>query len=286
MQIKVGLISPNPDQPRKLFDAVKLQELAASIVENGLMQPIKVRPRGKRFEIVIGERRWRAHKLIGADTIEAIVEVVDDRQRDIEAIVENLQRADVTPMEEARAYQRLIDQGMTVDELATKIGVQQKWRITDRLRLLNLAPEFIHLFETGNLSSEAVYEVSRLESHADQHRIITMINRGQLKGYNAIRAAVMALTEGTMQQDIFADRPKATPAELKTVGTMEARVEQVARMVQAGFQENEVVIARKVAPDRARLMADKLGLIRKHCLIMENDLRRAAAQGELMAEVG
>lgn len=282
-QIRMSLIDPNADQPRKKFDPVLLRELAASIRENGLIQPIKLRPNGKRFEIVAGERRWRAHQLLNAKTITAIVEEMDTRRRDIEAIIENLQRADVTPMEEARAFQRLIDQGMDEAELGTKLG-KQAWRITERLRLLNLAPEYIQLFESGNLSSEAVYEISRLKSHADQSRVIQMIRRGQLQGYNAIRAAVMAIVEGLSQADIFDDAPKATEAETKTVSSMEAKIESVARMVAAGFHENEVVIARKVAPDRARLMADKLALIRKHCLDMENQLRRAAAQGLLLSD--
>lgn len=111
--------------------------------------------------------------------------------------------------------------------------------------------------------------------------IMTMINRGQLNGYNAIRAAVMAIVEGMSQADIFAGEPTASPQELRSVRSMEARIEAVARVVQAGFHENEVVIARKVAPDKARLMADQLGLIRTHCLQMENQLRRAAAQGLL-----
>jgi ParB family chromosome partitioning protein len=239
----------------------------------------------QQYEIVAGERRWRACKLLQErgvlDSIECVVDRgMSTRQRDIEAIVENLQREDVTPIEEARAYQRLIDEGMTPDELAEKLG-KQTWRITDRLRLLNLAPEHIKLFEGGNLSAEAVYEISRLERHEDQARIVRMINRGQLKGYNAIRAAVLEILDGRAQTDIFPERPKPSDQELRTVAGMEAKVEQLVRMVAAGFRDNEVVIAKKIAPDRAALMADKLGLIRKHSLEMENQLRRAAAQGLL-----
>jgi ParB family chromosome partitioning protein len=290
MKIKLARIAPNPDQPRKRFDKGKLLELSRSIEIDGLMQPINVRPRkmaNADYEITAGERRWRASCLLrdrgGPDEIEAIVEELDDKRRDRKAIVENLQREDITPMEEARAYQRMIDvHGMTAEELAYDLG-KQTWRITDRLRLLNLAPEFIKLFEGGNLSAEAVYELSRLESHADQHRIVTMINRGQVKGYNAIRAAVLAILDGLSQADIFAGEPVASEREIRTVQSMESKIETVARMIAAGFDENEVVIARKVAPDKARLMADKLGLIRTHCLQMENQLRRAAAQALLFA---
>jgi ParB family chromosome partitioning protein len=287
-QIPLDRVRPDPSQPRKKFGPGELEDLAASIRQKGQLQSAIVRTDPElgadRYMIVAGERRFRALKKIGAATIDATVR--DDIAPDeinIVQLIENLARADMTPMEEARAFKREIDRGLTEAELAAKLGIKQVWRIGDRLRLLNLAPDLIHLFESGNLSSEAVYEISRLTSHTDQHRIVKMIHRGQLSGYNAIRAAVMAIIEGLSQTDIFAGAPKATQAETGTVRAMERRVEQVARMVQAGFDENQVVVARKVAPDRARLMADRLGLIRKHCLQMENQLRKAAAQGLLLA---
>ena len=99
-ELPVEAVVPNPDQPRKKFDRAALEELAASIVGNGLMQPIQVRllPDG-RFAIIAGERRWRAHKIAGLPTIRAIVAEVDDAQRDILAIIENLQRVDITPLQ-------------------------------------------------------------------------------------------------------------------------------------------------------------------------------------------
>jgi ParB family transcriptional regulator, chromosome partitioning protein len=287
-RIPLSEIRPNPDQPRKLFEPKSLAELAASIRNNGLMQPITVRPTpAAGYEIVAGERRFRAHQLLAEQgqlpdgTILAHVRPMEDEQRDIEAIVENLSRADITPMEEARAFKRLLDRGMTEEALATKLGIQQTWRIRDRVRLLNLAPEHITLFEGGNLSAEAVYEISRLDRHDDQTRVVKMIGRGQLSGYKAIRAAVAAILDGLSQSDIFAGEPKASEGELHTINAMEAKIDSVSRMVAAGFRDGEVVVARKVSPDRARLMADRLMLIRKHCLHMENQLREAAAQAML-----
>lgn len=286
-QIPLSRVRPNPDQPRKLFEAGALAELAASIKANGLMQPITVRPVDDWFEIVAGERRWRAHCLLaeGGDwptgTIAALVKPMSDEQRDIEAIVENLSRADITPMEEARAFKRLIDAGMTREELAKRLGIQQPWRITDRLRLFNLAPEFIAMMEAGQLALEAVYEISRLEKHSDQTKIIQAINRGQLTGYKAVRAAVAAILDGIAQADIFGEKQKPTEAEVETVKGMEQRVAKAADLLSAGFKEGEVVIARKVAPDKARLMADRLRVLRSQCLLMENQLREAAAQAAM-----
>ena len=287
--IPLSEIVRNPEQPRTVFEPKALAELAASIHNNGLMQPITVRPLKKgRFEIVAGERRFRAHELLMErgqlpdGTILAHVRAMKDEQRDIEAIVENLSRADITPMEGARAFTRVLDRGYSEADLAAKLGIQQVWRIRDRVRLLNLAPEHITLFEGGNLSAEAVYEISKLDRHDDQTKIVRMIARGQLTGYKAIGAAVAAILSGLSQADIFAGEPKASDAEVNMVNAMEAKIDSVAKMVAAGFKENEVVIARKVSPDRARLMADQLGLIRKHCLQMENQLRQAAAQAEML----
>jgi ParB family transcriptional regulator, chromosome partitioning protein len=251
--IPLSEIRPNPDQPRKLFDVKSLGELAASIRNNGLMQPITVRPAQGCYEIVAGERRFRAHQLLADQgqlpdgTIMAHIRPMEDEQRDIEAIVENLARADITPMEEARAFKRLLDRGMTEEALATKLGIQQTWRIRDRVRLLNLAPEHITLFEGGNLSAEAVYEISRLDRHADQTRVVKMIARGQLTGYKAIRAAVAAIIDGLSQSDIFAGEPKASEGEISTINAMEAKVDSVARMVAAGFKDGEIV-----SPGRCR----------------------------------
>lgn len=140
--VPIASIDPNPDQPRKTFNAPALRELAASIRENGLIQPITVRRRGDRFEIIAGERRWRAHRILAdrgeAETARAIVEDdVDDETMDLQAIVENLQRADVAPLEEAAAFQRMIDRGMTPEELARKIGVPL-YRVDERTGLLKL----------------------------------------------------------------------------------------------------------------------------------------------------
>jgi len=282
-------VFPNPDQPRKKFDPAKLEELAASIKANGLLQPIKVRPMGQdAWMIVAGERRWRAHCLL-ADRgqlpgcqIAAIVESVDDRRMAIEAILENLQRADVTPMEEAYAFKRMIEGGMSERELGQALGLTQSWRIRDRLRLLNLAPEHIKLFESGNLAAEAVYEISRLERHADQTKIVQMIGRGQLTGYKAIKAAVAAILDGLSQDDIFGGSTrKASKRELDTVARMEAKIASIATMIAAGWRDGECIVARKVAPDKARLMADKLKVIQSHCRQMENELREAAAQAAM-----
>ena len=135
-------IFPNPDQPRKDFDPIKLEELAMSIKEYGVQEPIKVVPRplpspesgrgaeGEGYMIVMGERRYRASKLAEMETIPAIIEELTDEQVEELALLENLQREDLNIIEEAKAFQRLLDRGLSVEELASKLGFKQPWRIT------------------------------------------------------------------------------------------------------------------------------------------------------------
>jgi ParB family transcriptional regulator, chromosome partitioning protein len=212
MKISLDKISPDPKQPRKEFDAAELETLANSIERNGLMQAITVRPQGKdkdAFWIVAGERRYRAHCLLrergakGFGTIEAVVKkpptVADLRVRQI---VENIARADLKPLEEARAYQDLIDAGMTVEEAATRLGVRPD-RVSSRLSLLNLAPTLMTLLQGDNLSKPNALELARLPKHEDQNRLLQMLNRGEIGKWKSLKAAVDAILEGTTQSDMF-----------------------------------------------------------------------------------
>ncbi|TIO47653.1 MAG: ParB/RepB/Spo0J family partition protein, partial [Mesorhizobium sp.] len=148
-RIPLSEVIPNPDQPRKHFDPVKLRELAESIRERGLIQAITVRPVGDDpWMIVGGERRWRAHQLIDSPDILCEVVKIDDNEMALQAIVENLARADIKPLEEARAFQAMIDRGWTVEQLAKDIGVQPT-RIKARTALLNLDETIQKLVDSG-----------------------------------------------------------------------------------------------------------------------------------------
>jgi len=142
----------NPFQPRKLFDDEAIEELAQSIQEHGIIQPIVVRKKGKKFEIVVGERRFRAAKLANLNEIPAIIrELTEDQMMEL-AILENLQREDLTPIEEAEAYHSLIEKlNFTQEELANRLGKSRPY-ITNHLRLLQLPEEVITLVNSGELS--------------------------------------------------------------------------------------------------------------------------------------
>ncbi|MFC3932497.1 ParB/RepB/Spo0J family partition protein [Streptococcus dentapri] len=153
-QIRLKDISPNPFQPRLTFKEEELEELAKSIKENGLIQPIIVRKSQVfGYELIAGERRFRASQLANLKTIPAIVKDLSDKDSRIQAIIENLQRSDLNPIEEAQAYQKLIETSqMTHEEIAQYMGKSRPY-ITNFLRLLNLSENIQAALEDGSLSS-------------------------------------------------------------------------------------------------------------------------------------
>jgi len=152
-EIAVELIDPNPYQTRSAFDDTQLAELAASITANGVVQPILVRPQASgRFQLIAGERRWRASMKAGKKTIPALLRQVSDEQAMEITIVENLQRADLNPMEQARAFERLSREfHMTQEQMATRTG-KDRTSVSNFLRLLKLPAIVQHRVETGELT--------------------------------------------------------------------------------------------------------------------------------------
>ena len=138
MDLPIDSIAPNPNQPRKAFDDGKLRDLSASLGQTGVLQPVVVRRLGQGYQLIVGERRWRAAKLAGLTKIPAIVREATDSQSLEMALVENLLREDLNPMEEAEAYQRLIaEYGWTQEELAQRVG-RDRSSVANCLRLLKL----------------------------------------------------------------------------------------------------------------------------------------------------
>jgi ParB family chromosome partitioning protein len=154
LEIPVGSIEPNPNQPRTHFDEESLTELAASIRDIGVLQPLLVRPAGDgRYQLIAGERRWRAARRAGVDLVPAVVREVDDVGSAEQALVENLHRADLSPLEEAGAYQQLIeDFGLTHDMVASRVG-KSRSSISNSLRLLSLPGSIQQLLASGRLSA-------------------------------------------------------------------------------------------------------------------------------------
>ena len=150
-ELRVDAIGPNPDQPRRHFDPEQIEQLAESIRRHGVLQPVVVRPVGGRYELVVGERRWRATQRAGLATIPAVIAEVDSRDRLELALVENVQRRDLNPIELAHAFLALSNGGATQDEIGSRVGLDRS-SVANHLRLLELPAELQGDVEAGQLS--------------------------------------------------------------------------------------------------------------------------------------
>jgi ParB family chromosome partitioning protein len=171
LELPIDSIAPNPRQPRKAFDINSLQELASSLRQSGVLQPLVVRRVGQGYQLVVGERRWRAARLAGLQHVPAVVREVTDAESLELALVENLLREDLNPMEEAEAYQRLLAEfGWTQEELAQRVG-RDRSSIANCLRLLKL-PDVIQAdLRAQRLTMGHARALLSLDSPADQLRL-------------------------------------------------------------------------------------------------------------------
>lgn len=152
-EIPIDLIDRSSLQPRSVFDEAKLDELARSINANGIVQPLLLRRKGERFELIAGERRWRAAQLAGLSKVPAVIRTVSDDKVLELALIENIQREDLNPIEEARAYKKLIDTvGLTQETVAERVGRDRSY-VTNYLRLLRLPDDLQDLLQKGKLST-------------------------------------------------------------------------------------------------------------------------------------
>jgi ParB family transcriptional regulator, chromosome partitioning protein len=188
-QIPLGKIKPNPFQPRKLFKSEDLQELVTSIQERGVLQPILVRRKGDGWELIAGERRFRACQKLGLLTVPAIEVAAADVEVLELALVENLQRSDLAPLEEAEGYHRLKEEfGLTQEQIAHQVG-KERATVANALRLLNLSPEVKELLASGRLSAGHARAVAALETPLEQKRLADKIIQLELSVRDAEKMA-------------------------------------------------------------------------------------------------
>ena len=183
-ELHVDLVAPNPDQPRKRFDEEALQALADSVKERGVLQPVLVRPRpGGSYELVAGERRWRAARLAGLETLPALVQQRDDARSLEDALIENMAREDLNPIEAARAVAGLVEElGLTREEVGRRVG-RSRVAVSNLLRLLDLPDEALALVEDGSLSEGH----GRALLLADDHAARRSIARAAVQGGWSVR---------------------------------------------------------------------------------------------------
>jgi ParB family chromosome partitioning protein len=174
-EVPIDLIDPSSLQPRSVFDEAKLDELAKSILANGVVQPLLLRRKGGRFELVAGERRWRAAQRAGLRKVPAVLRDVSDEKLLEIAIIENIQREDLNPIEEAGAYKKLIEAlGLTQEMVAERVGRDRSY-ITNYLRLLRLPEDLQELLQVGRLSTGHARTLLGVDDVALQRRLARKI---------------------------------------------------------------------------------------------------------------
>lgn len=199
--VPIYKIEPNPDQPRQDFDEVELQALAESIKNHGVIQPLTVREGGGGYyQIIAGERRWRAARIAGLDELPILIMEADDRKAMELALIENLQRQDLNPVEEALGYQRLLeDCHLTQEEAADQVG-KSRPAVANALRLLKLDPKILELLRTGKLSA----------GHA--RAILSVKNeKKQLEAAQKIAALGLSVRQAELLCKNFDREPKSAP---------------------------------------------------------------------------
>lgn len=259
--LAINLIYPNPDQPRKLFDQKALDELAGNIRQYGVLQPLVVVRRGKRFIIIAGERRWRASQLAGRKYVPVRIIEADDHLVEELALLENIMRRDLNLIEEAKGYQALLDRGFTVEALAAKLGFRQPWRITERTQLLNLAGDYQDLVVKGTLTPSQAFELSRVPRE-QQQVVFRKIRDGQLNSYDKLRAFVTAMVNIEETMALF-NVPEMTAEEQKALTSYERMIEKCMEVVRKAYDDNDLVVLKKVTRANVQTNLDRLDLITK-----------------------
>ena len=189
VQLKVDEIKANPYQPRTVFDEDKLNELAQSIKENGVFTPILVRKTDVGYELIAGERRLKASKMAGLEKIPAIIVKFDDQQMMEVSLLENIQRENLNVIEEARAYQQLIEKfGYTQEQLAEKVG-KSRTHITNTMRLLKLPDSVIKMIEDGKITMGHAKPLVSLDS---EEQIETIANKAAKEGLSVRQVEYLA----------------------------------------------------------------------------------------------
>jgi ParB family chromosome partitioning protein len=217
LSLPVEAVVRNPDQPRKRFDEAKLEELAASIRQHGIVEPILVRREGGRYRILAGERRWRAAQRAGLKEVPALVREATDREAFELALVENLQRADLNAIEEAEAYEVLAaDHGLTQEEIATRVG-KERSTVANALRLLKLPEEVRDAVRGGELDMGHARALLGLGGADEMRRLAQRSIREGL--------SVRAL-EGLIRALVKKPAKKGAPAESASTRDLSTRLQR------------------------------------------------------------
>lgn len=254
-EIEITKIVANPDQPRKEFDEDGLNELAESIKLNGILQPILVRPKGSKYEIVAGERRYQASKRAGLKKIPVIVRDVTDEEVFQLALIENLQRSNLNPMEEAQGYRKLIDQqALTQEQLAKRLS-KSRSAITNTLRLLDLPKEVQDLMAQGKLTAGHARAILAVPSEEGR---ISLANKVATEGMSVRETERLAPLYSGSRESSTPKEP--TPQSFKRAARQLRRALDATVKVRQSRGKNKIEIEFKDEEDLGRIV----GLLSEH----------------------
>ena len=238
-EIELERIDPNPEQPRRLFDAEQLDRLADSIRRHGILQPIVVRAAGERYELVVGERRWRAAQVAGRKTIPAVIAEVAPKDRLELALVENVQRHDLNPIELALAFRALAEGGATQEEIGERVALDRS-TVANHLRLLELGSDLQADVEHGRLSVGHAKALLQIQSPEHRRQLRDRIVADQL----SVRAAEDA-ARGAARVGERKAKPAPSPADpnlAHLVDALRERLKTRIRVVGAGSPRGQIEI--------------------------------------------
>lgn len=211
--INLNNIKPNASQPRKTFDPESIKDLADSIREHGMIQPIIVRPSENGFEIVAGERRWRAAREAGLKSVPALIRELNDRENMLIALIENMQREDLNPIEEALAFREMMTRyGLTQDEVSKSVGKSRPY-ISNSMRLLKLPEVVRKMVAEGRLSGGHAKMIAGVESEEMQIRLAEISCDGQM----SVRALEAMIANAQTPDEPKKNKKKAKDPELKSI---------------------------------------------------------------------
>jgi len=280
--VKLDDVYPNIDQARKIFDENKLLELAASIKQQGLMNPVVVRPDDNgKFMIIAGERRYRACKILELEEISVLVKQISDESLACQMMIENLQRADITVLEEARGYQKMLDDfEINVNQLSHKLGISQPHRISDRLSLLKLKEEYQEYLEKALITPTQAFYISKVNKH-NQTRFWNLIKTGKVET-KQLAAVAEAFIEEENQSEMF-DNIKLSENELKALRNLEGQIGNMFKTVSKFFnKDGELEILKKIDKSKAETVADQIKGICTALNMAEKKLREPLAKQKLL----
>ena len=225
-QIPLDAIEPNPDQPRRVFDPKHLERMAKSMSRHGVLQPVIVRKEGHRYQLICGEQRWRAARLAELPSIPAVVSDVDDRDRLEMALIENVQRADLNPIELAHAFKALCASGATQEEVGERVSLDRS-TIANHLRLLELPREFQADVEAGHLS---IGHAKALLSIGNPERRRHLRERIVREGLSVRSSESLARDVSKPKRPRAVSRPAADPNRQMLVDNLRRRLQTSIRI--------------------------------------------------------